>query len=80
MLATQVVDTHLTSPSTSVAASATLVVGRRRQTKQKQSRKHVTRRSIDWKLVDSFFEPLHTRFDVTLEGCANDESLNSHID
>jgi hypothetical protein len=56
------------------------VAGRRRQTKQGQSRKHVTRRSIDWKMVYSVFEPLHTRFDFTLEGCADDEGLNSYGD
>jgi hypothetical protein len=35
-------------------------------------------RSIDWKLVDSVFEHVHARFDATLEGCADDEGLNSH--
>jgi hypothetical protein len=78
MLATESVDTRSTSPSTTIAKLVTLVVGCRRQTKQRQSRKHVTRRSIDWKLVGSVFEPLHARFDFTLEGCANDEGLNSH--
>jgi hypothetical protein len=38
------------------------------------------RRSIDWKLVDSIFEPRHARFDFTLEGCANDEDLSLHGD
>jgi DNA-binding XRE family transcriptional regulator len=56
------------------------VAGRRRQTKQRQSRKLVTIRSIDWKLVDSVFDPLHARFNFTLEGCADDEGLNSHGD
>jgi hypothetical protein len=38
-------------------------------------------RSIDyWKLVNSVFEPVHARFDFTLEGCANDEGLNPHGD
>jgi hypothetical protein len=59
---------------------ATLVEGRRRQTKHRQSRKPVTRRSIDWKLVDSVFYPMHARFNFTLEGCADDEGLNSHGD
>jgi hypothetical protein len=36
--------------------------------------------SIDWKLVDSVFEPLHVRFDFTLEGCGDDEGLNPHND
>jgi hypothetical protein len=80
MLATEVVDTHSTSPSTTTAIPATLVACRLRQTKERHSRKHVTRRSIDWKLVDSVFEPLHARFDFTLEGCADDEGLNSHDD
>jgi hypothetical protein len=35
---------------------------------------------IDWKLVDYVFEPPHARFDFTLEGCADDEGLNSHDD
>jgi hypothetical protein len=56
LLATEVVDLRSTSPSTAIATRATLVVCRRRQTKQRQSRKLVTRRSIDWKLVDSVFE------------------------
>jgi hypothetical protein len=80
MLATEVIDTRSTSPSTTVATHATLVACRRRQRKHRHSRKHVTRRSIDWKLVDSVFEPLHTRFDFAMEGCADDESLNSHGD
>jgi hypothetical protein len=80
LLATEVVGKRSTSPSITVATHATIVVGRRRQIKQRQSRKHVTRRSIDWKLVDSVFEPLHARFDFTLEGCADDEGLNSNGD
>jgi hypothetical protein len=80
MLATEVVDLPSTSPSTIVATPATLVAGRRRQTKQRQSRKPVTRRSIDWKPVDSVFDPMHARFNFTLEGCADDEGLNSHRD
>jgi hypothetical protein len=80
VLATEVVNLPSTSPLTTVATSATLVAGRRRQTKQRHSRKHVTRRSIDWKLVDSLFDPLHAQFNFTLEGCADDEGLNSHGD
>jgi hypothetical protein len=80
LLATEVVDLHSTSPSTTVATLATLVACRRRQTQERQSRKHVTIRSIDWKKVDSVFEPLHARIDLTLEGCADDEGLNSHGD
>jgi hypothetical protein len=44
---------------------------------KRESRKLVTKRSIDWNLVDSIFEPLHARFDFTLEGCVDDEGLNS---
>jgi hypothetical protein len=81
LLATaEVVDLPSTSPSTTVATLTTLVACRRRQAKQRQSRKHVTRLSIDWKLVDSVFEPLHTRFSFTVEGCADDEGLNLHGD
>jgi hypothetical protein len=80
LLATEVVEASPTSPSTAVATPATLVACRRRHSKQRHSRKHVLRRSIDWKLVESLFEPLHVRFDLTLEGCANDEGLNSHGD
>jgi hypothetical protein len=79
-LAREVVDLPSTSPSTTVATLATFVACRRRETKQKHSRKHVTRRSIDWKLVDSVFDPLQARFNFTLEGCADDEGLNSHGD
>jgi hypothetical protein len=78
--ARKVVDLPSTSPSTTFATPATLVAGRRRQTKLRHSRKPVTRRSIDWKLVDSVFDPLHARFNFTLEGCADDEGLNSHGD
>jgi hypothetical protein len=80
LLATEVVDFPSTFLSTTVATPAALVAGRRRQTKHRQSRKHVTIRSIDWKLVDSVFEPMHARFNFTLEGCADDEGLNSHGD
>jgi hypothetical protein len=51
-----------------------------RQNKQRESRNHATIRSIDWKLYDSIFKPLHALFDFTLEGCADDEGLNSHLD
>jgi hypothetical protein len=79
-LATEVVETLSTPPSTTIAIPAKLVVGRRRQNKQRGSRKPFTLRSIDWKLDDSIFEPLHARFDFTLEGCANDVGLNSQSD
>jgi hypothetical protein len=54
----------------------------RHQSKQRNSRRHVTTRrySIDWKLVDSVFEAMHAQFDFTLEICVDDESLNSHGD
>jgi hypothetical protein len=29
-------------------------------------------------MVDSIFDPMHARFNFTLEGCAYDEGLNSH--
>jgi hypothetical protein len=80
MLATEVVKTLLTPPSTTLATRAKLVVGRRRQNKKRNNCKHVTRRSIDWNMVDSVLEPLHARFDFTLEGCADNEGLNSHCD
>jgi hypothetical protein len=31
-------------------------------------------------MVDSIFEPLHARFDFTLEGCVDDGGLSSHGD
>jgi hypothetical protein len=31
-------------------------------------------------MVDSIFEHLHARFDSTLEGCADDDGINSHGD
>jgi hypothetical protein len=79
-IATEVVCTRSTSHSTKVAAHVNFLAGRRRQTKQRQSRKHVTIRSIDLKLVDCVFEPMHARFVFTLEGCDDDEGLNSHGD
>jgi hypothetical protein len=80
MLATEVVDTSPTSPSTTVATHATAVACRRRQNKQRHSRKPLTGRLIDWKLVDFVFEPMHARFDFTLDRCAHDEGLNPHGD
>jgi hypothetical protein len=80
LLATKVVETLSTSPSTTVVTHATLVVGRRRRNNKRGSRKHVTIRSIDWNMVDSIFEPMHARFNFTFEGCADDEGLNSHGD
>jgi hypothetical protein len=80
LLAIEVVDTRSTTPSTTFATPASVVAGRCRETKQRHNRKHVTRRSIDWKLVNYVFEPLHARFDFTLEGCAHDDGLNSHGD
>jgi hypothetical protein len=59
---------------------APLVARRRRQTKQRHSRKLVTRHSIDWKHVGSVFYPLHAQFNFTLEGCVDDEGLNLHGD
>jgi hypothetical protein len=78
--ATEVVETPTTSPSTTIATIATLVACHRHPNKQRHSRKLVTIRSIDWKLFDCVFLPLHARFDFTLEGCANDEGLNAHGD
>jgi hypothetical protein len=80
LLATEVVDTRSTPPSTTFATPATVIAGRRRLTNQRHSRKPLTRRSIDWKLVDFVFESLHARLDFTLEGCAGDKGLNSHGD
>jgi hypothetical protein len=37
-----------------------------------------TRRSFDWKLVDSVFTPLDEQVSFTLEGCGDDEGLNVH--
>jgi hypothetical protein len=80
MLATEVVETPSISPSTIVATFVIQVACRRRQNKKRGSFKHVTKRSIDWKLVDSIFEHVHARFDLALEECADDEGLNSHGD
>jgi hypothetical protein len=74
----EVVKTLSTPPSTTIATPAKLVKGRRHQNKQRESRKPLTKRSSDWKLVDSVFEPLYARFDFTLEDCDDDEGLNSH--
>jgi hypothetical protein len=58
---------------------AKLVARRRRQSKQRDRRRHVRiRRSIDSTLIDFVFEPLHARFNYTLEGCSYNEGLNSH--
>jgi hypothetical protein len=46
----------------------------------RESRRHATISSIDWKLVDNVFEPVHARFDFTLEVCADNEGLDSHGD
>jgi hypothetical protein len=67
-------------PSTSVATSTKSIVSHHRKSKQKILRHVITRRSIDWKLVDCVFDPMHARFNITLEGCADDEGLNSHGD
>jgi hypothetical protein len=80
LLATEVVNLHSTPPSTTMATPSKLVARRRRQNKQMESREHVTKRSIDWKMVDYIFEPMHARFEFTLEGRADDEGLNSHGD
>jgi hypothetical protein len=78
LLGTDVVETHPKPPSTTIATHATLVARCHRENKQRGSRKHVTRRPIDWKLVDSISEPMHARFDFTLEGSVDDEGLDSH--
>jgi hypothetical protein len=80
LLATEVVEPHSTPPSATIATPTKLVAGRRLQNKQRESRRHVPKRSIDWKLVDYVFEPLHARFDFTFEGCVDDKGLNSHTD
>jgi hypothetical protein len=61
-----------------VAALAKLVADRRRRNKHSESCKHVARRSIDWKLVEYVSKPQHARFDFTLEGCVDDEGMDSH--
>jgi hypothetical protein len=81
VLEIEIVETHLTSPLTTVATPTTLVARRRRQNNKKRgSRKLVTKRSIDGKLVYSIFEPMHARFNFTVEGSDDDEGLNSHGD
>jgi hypothetical protein len=56
MLETKVQEIPLTPPSTTGVTHATQVGGRRgRQSKHRDSRRHVTtRRSIDWNMVYSF--------------------------
>jgi hypothetical protein len=55
------------------------VADRRQHSKHSNNRRLVpTERSIDWKLVGYAFELRHARFDLTLEGCAHEEGLNSH--
>jgi hypothetical protein len=81
MLATEVVESHSTPSSTTIATPAKLVARRRRPNKERENRKHVTIRSIDWKLVDRVVEPLHAQFDLTVEGFADGKGgLNSHGD
>jgi hypothetical protein len=81
LLAIEVQVTTSTPPSTSVANQTKSVGGRHRQSKERDSRRHVTtRRSIDWKLVYYVSKRLHERFDFTLEGCADNVDLNSHGD
>jgi hypothetical protein len=61
------------------SCGATPTLGRRRRSNRKDNRRLVTtRRSIDWKLVYSLFELLHARFTSTMEGCADNDDLNSH--
>jgi hypothetical protein len=80
LLATVVVKQQSTPPSTTSATPAKVIAERRRRSKHTHSCRSQTRRSIDWKLVEYIFEPLHARFDFSLEGCAEDEGLNSHDD
>jgi hypothetical protein len=80
LLGTKVVKAHSIPPSTTVVTRVKLVACRRLWDKYRESGRHVTRRSVNWKLLNFVFEPLHARFDFSLEGCANDEGLNSHGD
>jgi hypothetical protein len=74
------VQVHTSTPPSHFCSDACkLVASRRHQIKQRDSCKHVkAKRLIDWKLVDLVFEPLHARFDFTLEDYDDDEGLNSH--
>jgi hypothetical protein len=81
LLATTVQVTTSSPPSTSIATPTKSVDRRRRRNKKRNiHRPFATTRSIDWKLVDSVVDPMHARFDFTLEGCAYDEGLSSHGD
>jgi hypothetical protein len=80
MLAIEVVKSHSIPPLTAVVTHAKLVACRCRQNKHIESRKPLFTRSIDWKLLYSVFEPLHARFDFTLEGYVDDADLNLHGD
>jgi hypothetical protein len=77
----EALDLTSTPPSTIVATPARLVACRRRHSKHIDNRKLVTTIcSVDLKLVDYILEPLHARFDFIMEGCADEEGLNSHGD
>jgi hypothetical protein len=79
LLATEVIDLPSTPLSTTIATRAKQVASRRHKSKHGHSRRHVTtKRSIVGKMVDYVFDPLHARFDFTVEGCADDEGHNSH--
>jgi hypothetical protein len=80
-LAIHVQCTPSTLLCTTLAIHAKLFACRRCQNKQRDSRRHVTIRSIDWQLAHFVLESLlHARFDFNMESRTYDDCLNSHCD
>jgi hypothetical protein len=76
-LASTSVEFSVETPTTLARRHAIRKAGRRQHNKYRLSSRHVkTRRSFDWKLANSAFNPLHEQFSFTLVGCVDDEGLN----
>ena len=67
------------SDSTRTDLLARKISGRRAcAVRRRTDRSRRSNYSVDWRLVDRVFDPLHDKLDFTLEGCADDEGLDTH--
>jgi hypothetical protein len=80
LLATKAQGSTPSPPSATFATSAQRVAGCHHPKKHIDTRRFVIKISIDYKLVDSVFGPMHARFSFASEGCTDDEGYNSQSD
>lgn len=71
-------DFDIHSPGITDKVAVTRKLSGRRRIKAIRRRTKQSVRTVDWRLVDRVFDPLHDKLKFTLEACADDEGLDTH--